>query len=513
MRTERGKTMRRKLTWSLTACLLGLALPSEAAPLRYAEDQAPGIVNPLFTTTMVEARVSELLFDGLYTDDQDLATQKALVKSAEVEPDGMGMIITLRDDISWHDGTSIVADDVVFSIEAMQNPKTLSTEAGRVEWIKAAEALDENTVHLRFSEVQHHPQDRLNFKILPKAQFDGTQISRTHPFRTRPLGTGPYRLQSYNDDNSITFAANPNYRQTTGVSELILREVADKSYQAKLIQYESLEALVRVMPQDLAELSSSRKIELYPYQTNSWWFLGFNQTKAPFDDPRVRQALSQMVDVENLMAPIGTGEILSGPYVKSSPFYNHSVAPWSHDPYAASSLLEEAGFVKEGGVWSRNGAPLKFTVTFHQNLETSQKVVINLQSQLRAEGVELVTEALDEAEWKARVWRGRDFDSILSQWSFDRNEDVYAQFHSKGERNFSGYSNSTVDELLDKARSAADPYDKKSALRAVHQIVRNDAPMVFLWTLDSYAALSTQVKRVLIHPFYFFTYVGEWQME
>jgi peptide/nickel transport system substrate-binding protein len=220
-----------------------------------------------------------------------------------------------------------------------------------------------------------------------------------------------------------------------------------------------------------------------------------------------------MVDVENLMAPIGTGEILSGPYVKSSPFYNHDVSAWSHDPYGASSLLEEAGFVNEGGMWTRNGKPLSFTVTFHQNLETSQKVVINLQSQLRSRGVEVITEALDEAEWKARVWRGRDFDTILSQWSFDRNEDVYAQFHSKGERNFSGYSNSKVDELLDKARSAADPYDKKNALREVHQIVHDDAPMIFLWTLDSYAALSTRVKRVLIHPFYFFTYVGEWQMK
>jgi peptide/nickel transport system substrate-binding protein len=505
--------MRRLIRWSLSAALLGMALPSLAAPLRYAEDQAPGIINPLFTTTMVEARVNELLFDGLYTDNEDLATQPAVVQSAKVEPDGMGMTLTLREDVFWHDGTAIQADDVVFSIQAMKNPKTLSTEAGRVEWIDSAEALDENTVRLRFNQAQFHPQDRLYFKILPKNQFESTQVNRTHPFRTRPIGTGPYRLESYNDDNSVTFAANPDYRKPLGVSELILREVADKSYQAKLIQYESLEALIRVMPQDLAELSRSRKIELYPYQTNSWWFMGFNQTRAPFNDPRVRQALSQMVDVENLLAPIGTGEVLSGPYVKSSPFYNHDVSPWAHDPYAASNLLEEAGFTREDGMWSRNGKPLRFTLTFHQNLETSQKVVINLQSQLRSEGVEVVTEALDEAEWKARVWRKRNFDCILSQWSFDRNEDVYAQFHSKGERNFSGYANEKVDELLDKARAAADPYDKKNALREVHQIVRDDAPMIFLWTLDSYAALSTRVKRVLIHPFYFFTYVGEWQMK
>ena len=506
--------MRRILRWSITAAVLGTALPTVANPLRYAEDQAPGIINPLFTTTMVEARVNELLFDGLYTDNQDLATTPAVIETAQVDEDGMGMILTLRSDVFWHDGTPIQADDVVFSIDAMQNEATLSTEAGRVEWIKEAVALDERNIRLEFSAPTFHPQDKLFFKLLPKSQFTSTTVSRTHPFRTQPIGTGPYRLDSYNDDNSVTFRANQDYRNGVGISELVLREVADKSYQAKLIQYESLEALVRVMPQDLAELSKSRKIELYPYQTNSWWFMGFNQQKAPFDDPRVRQALSQLVDVENLLAPIGTGEILSGPYVKSSPFYNHDVAPWSNDAYSASSLLEEAGFVRgEDGMWAREGEPLSFTLTFHQNLETSQKVVINLQSQLRREGVEVLTEALDEAEWKARIWRQRDFDTILSQWSFDRNEDVYAQFHSRGERNFSGYANERVDELLDQARAASDPYDKKAALRQVHALVREDAPMIFLWTLDSYAALSTQIRNVLIHPFYFFTYVGEWQMQ
>jgi len=505
--------MRRLFRWSFLAAACGFTVTTFATPLRYAEEQAPGIINPLFTTTMVEARVSELLFDGLYTDNRDLATTPALASNADVAEDGLSITITLRDDVFWHDGTAIQADDVAFTIEAMKNPKTLSTEAGRVEWIKDVEVLSAKQLKMTFVDVQHHPQDKLNFKILPKSQFDSSLVSRSHSFRTRPTGTGPYRLSSFNDDNSVTFRANDDHHAKVGISELVLREVADKSYQAKLIQYESLEALVRVMPQDIAELSRSRKIELYPYQTNSWWFMGFNQKDPRFKDVRVRQALSQMVDIENLLAPIGTGEVLSGPYVKSSPFYNHDVRPWGQDNYAAATLLEDAGYSKVDGVWSKGGKALSFTLTFHQNLETSQKVVINLQSQLRAQGVDVQIEALQEAEWKARIWRKREFDAVLSQWSFDRNEDIYAQFHSKGERNFGAYNNPEVDKLLDEARTAADPYEKKHALRKVHKIVRDDAPMVFLWTLDSYAAVSTRVRRVLIHPFYFFTYVGEWQMK
>ena len=172
--------MRRFLRWSLTAVFCGAALPTVANPLRYAEDQAPGIVNPLFTTTMVEARVNELLFDGLFTDDQDLATQAALVESIEVDEDGLGMMLRLRQDVFWHDGTAIQADDVVFSIQAMQNPRTLSTEAGRVEWIKSAEALDENTVRLEFEGPEFHPQDKLFFKIVPKL----CSVASFHRLRT-----------------------------------------------------------------------------------------------------------------------------------------------------------------------------------------------------------------------------------------------------------------------------------------------------------------------------------------
>jgi len=101
---------------------------------------------------------------------------------------------------------------------------------------------------------------------------------------------------------------------------------------------------------------------------------------------------------------------------------------------------------------------------------------------------------------------------VLSQWSFDRNEDIYEQFHSKGARNFGSYANPEVDRLLDQARASADPQKKKALLRQVHSLVSADRPMVFLWTLDSYSALSTRMKNVVVHPFYFFTWASEWSL-
>lgn len=494
--------------------LLALAAPAAiAANLRYAEDQAPAILNPLFGSTMTEARANELMFEGLYAENKELVSVPQLAASAEMSPDKTEMTITLAPDRVWQDGQPVTAADVVFTVQAMQDRTTASTEAGRAAFIKEVKAIDPGTVWLKFVRPEMRPEDKLLFKILPAHKFTSTQVKRSDPFRNAPVGSGPYTLVKFNEDNSLTFAANPDHARAVPIGNVTAREVSDKNYQAKLLLYESLEALVRVLPRDLAVLQNNRKVELYPYQTNSWWYLGFNLKRAPFDKAPVRQAIAQMVDVDALLAPVGTGDVLSGPFVKSSPYYNHEVTPWAYDTNAASAALQAAGYTRAGEAWVKDGKPLTLTVAAHKSLESAQEVAINLQSQLKAAGVKAEVEFLDDATWKSRVWSARDFDLVLSQWTFDRNEDIREQFYSTGSRNFVGYSNTEVDRLLDAARDTLDPYVRKSSLRSAHQVIHKDSPMVFLWTLDSYAAVSVRVKNVTVHPFYFFTWVTDWQMK
>lgn len=508
--------MPRALTTCLFATLCALApfVPSaEAAPLRYAEDRAPSIVHPAYATSMSEARINELVFEGLFSDDYELRSTGRLATGLTLADDKKSAIVQLRSGVSWHDGTPFTAADVVFTIEALKNPATASTEAGRVSWIASAIAVDALTVKLTFASPEWAPQDKLHFKILPKHAFTGTALKRTDAFRNKPIGTGPYVVSTFNDDASITLARNLNYYDKARMDELVMREVADKNYQAKLLIYESLEGLVRVLPRDLAALQNDRKIELYPYQTNSWWYVGFNMKDTRLADPRVRLAVQLLIDIPALLAPIGTGETLSGPFVRSSPFYNHDVPVPKPNVARARQLLEDAGYTLNGRQWEKEGKPLRVRVATQQNLETAQDVLINLQSQLQTQGLIIDPVFLPVAEWKQKIWKDRDFDLILSQWSFDRNEDIYEQFHSKGTRNFVAYANPATDRLLDDARQALDPEQKKQLLRQAHAQIASDNPMVFLWTLDSYSALSVRVKDVVVHPFYFFTWARDWNVE
>lgn len=498
---------------ALATALSVLAPQAQAGTLRYAEDRAPALVNPLFTTTMSEARLHELIFDGLFSDDLDLRSTPRLVAAWEVAADRMSMTLELRPDVVWHDGKALSAEDVVFTIEAMQDPANASPEAGRVSWIRSARAESDSRVVLEFHEPEYAPEDKLHFNILPAHRFRSTRVSRSDAFRTDPVGTGPMALVSFNEDSSISLARFSNYWDQCSLDEVVVREVADKNYQAKLLMYESVEALVRVMSRDLAALQADAKVQLYPYQTNSWWYLGFNNLSGSFSDPAVREAISWLLDVEDLLAPIGTGTRVSGPYVPSSPFYNHEVPLRNPDPARAAELLRGAGYMQVDGQWQREGEPLRLRVAALKDLESALDVVVNLQSQLQNQGVLVEPEFLDTAEWRSRIWRDQSFDAMLSMWSFDRNEDIYEQFHSGGSRNFVGYANPDVDAMLEAAADAEDPQEKKALLRDVHARISGDTPVVFLWTLDSYAAFSTRVKDVVVHPFYFFTWARDWRVE
>ncbi|MEN0061552.1 MAG: ABC transporter substrate-binding protein [Myxococcota bacterium] len=486
---------------------------AQGAPMRYAEDRAPAIVNPLFATTMSEARIDELVFDGLFSDDQELRSVPRLVQSFELAADQQSMTLRLRQDIAWHDGQPFDSGDVVFSINAYRDKGTASSEAGRVAWIAKAEAMSPHVVRLQFVKPEYAPQDKLHFKILPEHKFSSTTVKRSDPFRARPVGTGPFKVESFNDDNSVSMSRHMQRWDPAGIEEMVMREVSDKNYQAKLLVYESLEALIRVLPRDLATLQNDRKIELHPYQTNSWWYFGLNERRAPFGDVRVRQAIALMMDVDKLLKPIGTGDRVSGPFVTSSPFYNHDVPLLPHDPNKAATLLKSAGFKFDGENWKQpNGKPLTIKLVTLSNLEAAQDVVINVQSQLQNQGVKVEPEFLGMAEYRARIWGNQDFDMLLSQWSFDRSEDIFEQFHSRGSRNFTGFSDATTDKLLEQARGTTDPQRKKALMRQAHRQISAGQPMVFLWTLDSYAAMSTRVKSVTIHPFYFFTWASDWKL-
>lgn len=501
---------------TVVAILIGVVVAGVAAAqertLRYAEEGAPRIVNPVFTSTMSEVRMNELLFDSLFRENYELQVAPWLVAEYRFKRGSTTMDLTLKTGILWSDGTPVTAKDVAFTVNAYKNKKTLSPNARLVAFIKEVKVLSDTQIQIVFTEPQQNPEQKLVFKILPAHKFEEDYIKRTDTFKNRPVGTGPFVLVNYGDDNTITVERNPHYTGPLSIDRMIMKEIPDKSQQANLLKFESLDLVVQVLPKDVAALEKNRKIELYPYQTNSWWYFGFNHGNAALKDKRVRQAIAHAVSVAELLKPIGTGDILSGPYVKASPYYNHDIAPPSQDLNLVDRLMKEAGYQKVDGFWEKGGQKLNIRLSANRTLQSAKEVVLNFQAQMQRAGFSVEPRFETDANWQKVIWRDRDFDMVLAQWTFDAKEDVYELFSSKGNKNFIGYNNAKIDAMLEKGMNTADPQARKQIYRDIHGMLAEELPYMFLWALDSYSAISTRVENVTIHPFYYFTFIRDWVM-
>ena len=531
-RRERGWTTLRTIGPGLTdgmtlhlrtACVAALAAltfsvsgHAGAEGFEFAEDELAYSLNPLHELSMAETRLNELLFESLWGPGYDGYPEPRLADAYDQSTDKTEMQIFLKENLRWSDGMPITAEDVVFSVKAYQNPKTDSPDRSRLAFIKKAEAVNETTVKLTFVDPEFEPLEKFYFKVLPKHRFESTAVPRTHPFWFKPTTSGPYQLKAQ-DLGTWSLETNQEAMRKPNVPEVKVREMPDKNQQVSSLGYGYIQAMVNVPSQYLAEVERSRNADLIPYQSKSWWYMGMNFKNSALGKDAVRAALARAVDFDAALALIGEGYRISGPFVPSSKYYNHSesVRLIDFDTAEAAQLMEGAGYTREGeGQWKAKGNPLKLRIFYRAGMgDQGQTVALNLQAQLRRFGIDAADPvAMDKAVWNEKVFTDRDFDLVLDSWSFDKNENVYDLFHSQGTQNFVGFANKDVDELLEKAITETDPAAKVVYMQEVHRQLAQESPYVFLWSLRSYTALRREVESVFIQPFYYFSQFPDWTM-
>lgn len=501
--------------------LLGLGLlmsPARAGQtLRVAEDRLPRSFNPLYADSLVDIRLTSLLFAGLFQEDRFHKVQPELAADIVLDPEKPNtFLVTLKPRLKWHNYQPVTSEDVKFTIETLLNPKVASPLADQVADIESVETRGAQQLRITFRHATPEPARLLTFPILPAQSLRVAPMSRTHAFRLRPLGAGPYAMDTFDTRGNINLSRHVAYVGGTPIIPNVqLLEMRDKQIQMEALRFGNLEVVVRVLPRDLPDLERQRKLELRPYQTNNWWYLAFNLRKSPWSDPNIRQALGALIDVDRLLEPLGGGERVTGPFVPSSPFYNHSeqVPKLKPDLSLATRLLNAAGYTRQpGGFWTRQGVPLSLKLALERDQPVAREVSINLEGQLKRAGIDVTLQALSPAEWEEQVLNAHTFDVSLSQWSFDRSEDIFEQFHSTGRLNYGGYRHVRVDQLLERARREIDPSARRQCNQEVHRLLAEQKPYLFLWTLTQYAAFSAEVQDVSIDPFTFYSQVHRWKM-
>jgi peptide/nickel transport system substrate-binding protein len=314
-----------------------------------------------------------LVYDSLFWSQVSADPEPWLAERAEPNADSTVWTVTLRDGVTWHDGEPFTADDVVFSFQYYSDQRAASGRYAHhvfdVPPLASAEAVDARTVRLTYS--QPAPQFRTmpgaDLPIIPRHVWEGVTDPRTAA-QALPVGTGPFKLVQIVPDQLYRFEANESYfkgRPTVDVLEMPI--VRDPAAAFAALQTGEVAHVTRNLPPELSDSFAADPAitiaEGTKFESNQ---LYFNARKAPLDDPRLRHAMSLTIDSQAIVDTILLGHGKPG-----LPTFLHPDAVWAwdgarveHDPAAAQTLLDEAGYARgpDGIRVAPNGTPLQFSV-------------------------------------------------------------------------------------------------------------------------------------------------------
>lgn len=416
------------------------------------------------------------IFDNLLTRDNNgdivpqVATSWKYLSDNQIE-------FQIRDDITFHDGEKLTAEDVVYSVKRITDPKFGSPQLGQFNKITNAETTGSNTVKL----TTDGPYPALLSQLVKLSIVPEHAVEKLgkDTFNLTPVGSGPYKFEDWQRGVSVTVARNENYWGDKGkFAKATFRAVPDAATRLANLQAGAAD-LVVTLDADLAvQLEGNTVAKTLPALTERVAYLRLNPSKAPFDDILIRQAVAHAIDKE------GITEGLLGNYDKPvAAFLTPSHFGWvdgiealPFDPDKAKELVVAAG------------DKAKEKIIFATSPVSDQRVVQAIAQMLTDVGLNVDIEMTDNATFLKRLQSGPDGAPTLSfgRWSCACQDADGVLFPVLERTNsWSIYRNEAVDKLLNEARSTLDDDKRLAAYKQVHDIVAKDVPVVPLYQAAS----------------------------
>ncbi|MBA4156863.1 MAG: hypothetical protein H0X65_05235 [Gemmatimonadetes bacterium] len=475
-------------------------------------DREPDELNPLTFNSNPAHQITQLVFRSLARRDTTLSDYVPnLARSWELEADST-LLIRLRDDVRWHDGVPVTAEDLVFTIERQRDVRTASPRRNDVIAVVSAEALDSFTVRVRLRQPGPYTVNALlEVVAVPKHLLDTVPAERMRfaPFSRNPVGNGLFRFAGWRAGQQVTLQANPDAPEgRPALERLVLRFVPDMN--AAMTELLSGQGdLLKIPPDQRERVEGTANVEVRnaPRVRPAW--IAWNTSRAPVDDVRVRRAILMGIDRDRLAEGLfgGVGEPALSPIPSSLREHSPAVQPIPFDPAGAGRLLEEAGWVdRDGdGIRDRDGRPLRLEIDYISTDQTRADVLVAIQSMLRRIGVDIVPRAYESTTWVERL-RGRQFVGSLWGWGWGPGvvgPNAEAIFHSRSippaGPNFAGYSNPRVDALIDSVLVTFDPERRQRFWTQIEQQLINDAVYAPLYMDPELFGVSSRVRAPRFH--------------
>lgn len=496
----------------LTSLQLSLEIMSTSTPKpadggTYAEGLVDSIstLNPLFSTTQAEQSANKLIFSGLLKYDNQGILQPDLAESWEVNKDSTQYAFTLRPHLMWHDGQKLTANDVVATVNAMQDPRIGALAQASWRGIKV-KALNEHQVVFTLPGAYAPFASAATFAILPQHLLNKIppESLRESSFSKNPIGSGPFRFVDFKSvditggRSALQLESFTNYwAGQPRLGRFLLYTYSQPNDLLKGLGSHEINAASNVSLSDIKKLDST-ELNIYRVPLNSAVYALFKTDSETLKDIKIRQALVQGIDITDLRLQLGA-KALDNPVINNQLPQATQIKQKPFDKKAAELLLKESGWVKnkKTGYQEKNGNPLELRLVT-VDAGNYRKLATILSEKWAGLGIKIDTQVVDPQQVQQSVLRPRSYDILVYELEQGGDADSYAYWHSSqaigAGLNLADYSSPLVDDALITARIRTNPQlrDAKYATFARQWV--SDAPALSLYqpTLNYLTARNVQ---------------------
>jgi len=464
--------------------------------------------------------VGYVLFDRLVTFDADLNIRPQLAERWDISADQKSATFRLRPNMKFHDGTPVDAEAVKASLERMLDPARNTTNGPIWSPIETVDALDPLTVRIRTKEPYALLLNTLAHGSGAIVSPTAIKISGDKSMGMQPVGAGPYMLESFNQGQEVVLKAFPDYwAGKPKLDKIIFRYVPEASTRIAALKTGSVDVIDDIPPHLVASIKQDANLDVIARPGLRPLGLALQNSREPFNDPRVRRALNNAVPVKAIAEKLyfGLAHVSDSPLAFNT--YGHkTVGHYEFDPKKAAALLQEAGYKKNAsGTLERDGKPFQIRLItsdgmFPGDLRVAEVCAKSFQDLGIAVEVKKVEKGsywdylrapLADLVWDAAVF-GFNPSNGAGSYHLDA---VFKSNADDAKRpvswNIARYRNAHVDRLIDQAKVTVDPQKHTDLLAQAQTLVWNDAPYVFLQVNDIVSAKRKELRDVEVWPIIF----------
>ena len=410
------------------------------------------------------------VFEGLTRFDSAGAVIPGLAKSWEISEDGLTYTFTLNEGVTFHDGSTMDAEDVKFSLDRIGAEDSANAQKALYTAITEVNVIDPTTVEIKLSEANGNMLFNLAWGdavIVAPESIEG--IKQT------PIGTGAFKFDSWTQGDKIELSRNENYWGTPAVlTKATFKFISDPTAALGAMMAEDIDVFSGFpAPENLPQFEADPRFQVLIGSTEGETILAMNNKQAPFDNVKVREAVSHAIDRQAIIdgAMFGYGTPIGTHFAPHNPAYVDLTGNSAFDPEKSKALLAEAGF------------PDGFETTlFLPPPSYARRGGEIIAAQLAAVGIKAEITNVEWAQWLEAVFKGKNFGLTIVSHTEPMDIGIYANPDY-----YFQYDNPAFQELMTKLNSTTDPDMRTAMLGEAQNMISADYVNGYLFQL---AALS-----------------------